>query len=149
MSSLWLVHVDGTAAPSPGALGVGVVLVSPAGGRHEVSRALEQRGCNNEAEARAVVVALDEAARLGARALRLHSDSAVIVDELIGRRRTQVERLRTVFDAIAEQRAGFEVVDVVLVGRRDNGEADLLARGAVGLGAKVRRSRWRSDRRRR
>jgi ribonuclease HI len=149
MSSLWVVHVDGTAVPSPGALAVGVVLVSPEGSRHEVSRALEQRGCNNEAEARAVFVALDEAARLGAQALRLHSDSAVVVDELTGRRRTQVGRLRAVFDAIEEQRVGFEVVDVVLVGRRDNGEADRLARAALGLGVKVTRSRWRSDRRRR
>lgn len=149
MASPWLVHIDGTAVPSPGALGVGVVLVSPDGARHEISRALEQRGCNNEAEARAVLAAFDAAGTLGARALRLHSDSAVVVDELTGRRRTQVGRLRAVFDAIEEQRVGFEVVDVVLVGRRDNGEADRLARAALGLGVKVTRSRWRSDRRRR
>jgi ribonuclease HI len=60
------------------------VLVAPDGARHEVSCALDVRGCTNEAEACAVVVALDEAARLGARALRLHSDSAVVVDELCG-----------------------------------------------------------------
>jgi ribonuclease HI len=149
MASPWLVHVDGTAVPSPGALGVGVVLVSPDGARHEVSRALDVRGCNTEAEARAVVVALDEAARLGVRALQLHSDSAVVVEELTGRRHTQVERLRAVFDAIARQRAGFDVVDVMFVGRRGNVDADRLARAALGLGAKVTRARWRRDRRRR
>jgi ribonuclease HI len=148
MTTPWLAHVDGTAVPSPGALGVGVVLVAPDGVRHEVARALDARGCNNEAEARAVVVALDEAARLGARALRLHSDSLVVVDELGGRRHTQVARLRAVFDEVAARRAGFDVVEVVLVGRRDNGDADRLARAALGLGPKVTRSRWRRDRRR-
>lgn len=147
--STWIVHVDGAAVPSPGGLGVGVVLISPEGARHEVSRALEQRGCNNEAEARAVVVALGEARRLGARTLRVHSDSAVVVDELGGRRHTQVARLRAVFDDIAAHRADFDIVDVVLVGRRDNADADRLARAALGLGAKVTRSRWRRDRRHR
>jgi ribonuclease HI len=148
MTSPWLAHIDGTAVPSPGALGVGVVLVAPDGIRHEFARALDVRGCNNEAEAWAVVVALDEAARLGARALRLHSDSAVVVDELGGHRHTAVARLRAVFDDIAARRAAFDGVDVVLVGRRDNGDADRLARAALGLGPKVTRSRWRRDRRR-
>jgi ribonuclease HI len=149
MTAPWLVHIDGTAVPSPGELGVGVVLVSPDGARHEVSRALEQRGCNNEAEARAVLAALDAARTLGAPALRLHSDSAVVVDELTGRRHTRVDHLRALFDDIAGRRAVFDFVDVVLVGRRDNGDADRLARAALGLGVKVTRSRWRSDRRRR
>jgi ribonuclease HI len=128
-------------------LGVGIVLVAPDGTRHELSRALDVRGCNNEAEARAVVVALDEAARLSARALRLHSDSAVVVDELLGRRRTAVPRLRAVFDEVATRRGQFAHVDVALVSRRDNGDADRLARAALGLGVKVTRSRWRRDRR--
>lgn len=142
----WVVHVDGTAVPSPGALGIGVVLVAPDGVRHEVSRALDVRGCNNEAEARAVVVALDEAARRGARTLALHSDSAVVVDELGGRRRTRVERLRLVFDDIRAQLAAFDHVDVVRVPRRDNAEADRLARAALGRGDKVVRCRWRRGR---
>jgi len=146
-ADVWVVAVDGTAVPNPGALGVGAVLVAPDGIRHELSRALEVRGCNNEAEARAVAGALDEAARLGARVVRLHSDSAVVVDELLGRRHTMVQRLRAVFDDIARQRALFDVVDVVLVPRHENDEADLLARAALGLGVKVTRSRWRRDRR--
>lgn len=144
--SPWLIHVDGTAVPSPGALGVGVVLLAPDGVRHEVSRALDVRGCNNEAEAHAVVVALDEAVRLSARVLRLHSDSAVVVDELLGRRRTQVERLRQIFDEVRRRIAGFDRVETTLVPRRHNSDADRLARAALGLSVKTTRSR-RRDRR--
>jgi ribonuclease HI len=57
-----------------------------------------------------------------------------------------VARLRVVFDDIRVRRGAFDDVDVVLLPRRKNGDADHLARAALRLSEKVVRCRWRRGR---
>lgn len=129
----WLAHCDGTAVPNPGAIGVGAVLVSPTGDRHELSLATGDRGCSNEAEAAALLATLDAALALGARELRVHSDSVVLVEQTTGKDRTRIERLAVRYAAIRARFGDFASVELRWVPRRKNAEADALARAALGL----------------
>ena len=65
-------------------MGLGAVLMAPDGTRHTLSITAEGRGCNNEAELRALMAALQEAKRHGATALVIHCDNSVVVCQLAG-----------------------------------------------------------------
>ncbi len=134
--TLWLAHCDGTAVPNPGVIGMGAVIVSPTGERHLLSRAAGDRGCSNEAEAAALLATLDAAFALGARVLRVHTDSVVLVEQTTGKDRTRVERLAARYGAIRARFGEFVSVELRWVPRRKNAEADALARAALGLPAK-------------
>ena len=51
----WLIWCDGSACPNPGRMGFGAVLRGPDGSTHTLSQAGHTSGCNNEAEARALL----------------------------------------------------------------------------------------------
>ena len=129
----WLLHCDGTALPNPGLIGVGAVLVSPAGVVFTLSEALGVRGCNNEAEAAALIAALKMARRHRARALQIRSDSAVVVEQTTGTTRTKIARLAKLFAEARALLAAFDSIDFQLVQRRHNTQADALARASLGL----------------
>jgi ribonuclease HI len=135
----WTIHVDGTALPG-GDVGVGAVLVSPDGARHTISRTAGRpghgKGCSNEAEASALIAALEAARSLGARSLSISSDSSVVVTEATVGPRTRVEPLATLCAEARRLLAGFDAADVRWVSRRKNTEADALARAALGLAPK-------------
>jgi len=142
----WVVHCDGSAVPNPGRMGIGAVLMAPDGTRHAISRTSEARGCNNEAELMALTAALCELQRQGARTATLYCDNSVIVEQLAGSPVRPLARLASQFDAARRLMAGFEVVQLRWIPRHRNGEADALARGALGLaikpaGPSVRRRR--------
>lgn len=134
--SIWHIHCDGTALPNPGRIGLGAVLCAPDGARHSLSTRSEHTGCNNTAEALALILALREAHARGARRLRVHSDSDVLVQHLAGTLRIRVASLATLFDEAATWLARFEQVELHWVPRHRNGEADTLARAALALPAK-------------
>ena len=132
----WLIHCDGTALPNPGRIGIGAILVSPDGATFTLSEASGARGCNNEAEAAALVAALKLAQQHGARALCIRSDSAVVVEQTIGTTRTNIARLAAPFAEARALLATFDYTDFQLISRRHNAAADALARAALGLAPK-------------
>lgn len=129
----WQAWVDGTASPNPGRLGVGLVLVAPDGERRELARPLGRNGCNNSAELLAIVEALTQARHAGAQCLTIHSDSRFAVDCLNGRDDTAVPALASLLAETRQTLAGFTMVEIAWLPRHRNGDADRLARGAVGL----------------
>lgn len=145
----WQVWCDGTALPNPGDIGIGVVVVDPAGVRHELSKKSELRGCNNEAEGSALVAALEFALELGAGTgvgVDVVCDSSIVVEQTVGDKRTDVARLAVIFARARLLLARFDDVTVTNVPRRRNAEADALARKAVGLLPKVEQQRRRRRR---
>lgn len=141
----WTVHVDGSAMPNPGRMGLGVVIVGPDGSCHTVSRHTHAVGCNNEAELRALMAALQEAQALGAIRLQVFTDSHVLVDHLVdadGRHAARpIVRLASLFEEARALMACFEQVALCWVPRHRNAQADALARAALGMGPKVSRPR--------
>ncbi len=131
----WQAWCDGTAAPNPGRIGIGVLLVSPAGERREYSLRTGQSGCNNEAELLAVAETIERARQAGARRLHIHSDSRFAVDCLTGLDDTAIPRLARLLAAIREDLARSDT-RIVWLPRHRNGDADRLARNALGLASK-------------
>jgi ribonuclease HI len=118
-------------------MGLGAVLVAPDGTRHVLSMATDARGCNNEAEARALMLALREAQARGATTLQIHSDSSLLVAQLGAGGAPPVLRLAALYEEAAALLAGFAHTSLHWIPRHRNGEADAQARAALGLAPKA------------
>jgi len=129
--------VDGAARGNPGPAGAGVWLADGKGrtvGEHSVYLG---ETTNNVAEYAALLVALHEAARLGAREVRVQSDSELLVKQLQGEYRVKDPTLR-VFHALARRmQDGFARCTVTHVPREQNRTADRLANRAVDAGLRA------------
>jgi len=132
----WSIHCDGSAAPNPGRMGLGAVLVAPEGERHVLLMATDARGCNNDAEARALMLALREAKARGATALQIYSDSSLLVTQLGAGGAPPVLRLAALYEEVAALLMTFAHTSLHWIPRHRNGEADALARAALGLAPK-------------
>ena len=127
------IHIDGSALPNPGPMSLGVLLQLPDGSRHALSQDLHRSGCNNEAELRALMAALQLARDLGARNLTVHTDSQVLLEQLgppTARPTRPIARLSQLFEAARAQMQDFDELDLQWVPRHRNTEADALARTA-------------------
>jgi ribonuclease HI len=133
----WTIHCDGSAVPNPGRMGLGAVLVAPDGTRHLLSTVTDTRGCNNEAEARALLLALHHAQARGATVLQIYSDSSLLVAQLGAGDAPPVVRLAVLYEEVAALLASFARTSLHWIPRHRNGEADVLARGALGLAPKA------------
>ena len=146
--NVWTLNCDGSAFPNPGHMGLGAVLVAPDGTHHTLSEAAPGRGCNNEAEALAVMAALHEAKRLGAACVHVYSDSRVVVDQLTVKEAQPIARLDALFTELRALLAGFSTSTVKWIPQHRNSEADALARAAAGLPARPTAASGRTKRRR-
>lgn len=114
-------------------MGLGAVVTGPDGSRHPLSIAAEGRGCNNEAELRALMSAMQYARQQGATALLVHCDNSVVVEQLAGTAAEPFLRLAPLFEEVRALLRSFASVRLVWIPRHRNREADALARAAVGL----------------
>lgn len=141
---VWTVWCDGSAIPNPGRMGVGAVLVAPDGSRYALTQTLPGTGCNNEAELRAVTLALEALKARGAETVRVYSDNSIVVVQLGDVARPSappVARLDGLFDDARALAATFRRVEMVWIPRSRNAEADALARAALGVGPKQRKAK--------
>lgn len=129
----WIAYCDGTALPNPGRIGLGAVMTAPDGTRHSLSQTTRAQGCNNEAEARALLATLQELQRQGAATLRVHCDNSVVVEQVGGGAARPIPRLADLFAEVRALLASFDQAELVWIPRHRNGEADALARAALGL----------------
>jgi len=137
----WLIHCDGSAVPNPGRMGLGAVLVGPDGTtQHHISEATTFTGCNNEAELRALLRALqwlEPKVDPASITLQVVSDSSLLVDQLGALTAAPIARLAPLFEEARSVLQRFAQVDLQWVPRHRNGAADTLARAALGLAPKV------------
>ncbi|MET3182129.1 ribonuclease HI family protein [Variovorax sp. NFACC27] len=147
-SPAWTVYCDGSAMPNPGRMGIGAVITAPDGSRHTLSQATHTTGCNNEAELLALTLALHDLRERGAKAVRAYSDNSILVEQLGaagGQAVAPIVRLAGLFDEARALLGSFDDVRVHWIPRHRNGEADALARAALGFPPKppARRPRKR------
>lgn len=114
-------------------MGLGAVITAPDGTRHTVSKATHTVGCNNEAEFRAVMAAVQEARTQGARALLIHSDSTIVVEQLGQANAKAIARLSHVIDEARALLQSFDQVQLKWIPQHRNSDADALARKALDL----------------
>uniref|UniRef100_UPI000D34C470 ribonuclease HI family protein n=1 Tax=unclassified Variovorax TaxID=663243 RepID=UPI000D34C470 len=132
----WTLYCDGSAMPNPGRMGIGAVITAPDGTRHTLSQATHTTGCNNEAELRALTLALQHLRARGATAVRAFSDNSILVEQLGTAGPKPIARLAGLFDDARSLLGSFDDARVQWIPRHRNGEADALARAALGFGPK-------------
>ena len=118
-------------------MGLGAHITAPDGTEHTLSLPADARGCNNEAELRALMAALAFVQRHGAQSVRLHCDNSLVVAQLTDPAAEPVARLASVFDEARALMNSFAAITLLWVPRHRNKQADALARAAVGLEPKV------------
>ena len=126
-----VLRTDGAARGNPGPSAAGVVIERPGG---EVVAGLGRllgRCTNNEAEYRAVIVALEEARKLGAEEVLVRTDSELLARQLLGRYKVRAANLKPLFKRARALLRGFRRSDVRHVPREENREADRLANRAL------------------
>jgi ribonuclease HI len=107
------------------------VVLDPAGRRvAEVAEYLG-RATNNVAEYRALLLGLECARDLGARALEVRADSLLLVKQMTGEYAVRSDHLLPLHARAQHLAASFESVEYVHVRRESNRDADRLANRAI------------------
>jgi ribonuclease HI len=86
---------------------------------------------NNVAEYQALLLGLEEAAKLGACEVEIRSDSELLVRQMTGEYRVRSAGLQALYDRARVLEGRFERVDYFHVRRAQNSDADRLANRAI------------------
>jgi ribonuclease HI len=129
-----VVHVDGGARGNPGPAAIGVVITDAQG--NVLARANDYIGVatNNVAEYRALMLGLERARALGARAVAVVNDSQLVARQLAGEYKVKSAGLRDLHAQALAALESFERWSIESVPRERNADADLLVNEALDAG---------------
>lgn len=124
-------NIDGAARGNPGPASYGVVVRDPAG--TVVARLKKYIGLmtNNVAEYYGLIAALDYSQAHGIRALRIESDSELMVKQMRGQYKVKSADLKPLFERARKMSQGLASFAIAHVYRAQNREADTLANEAL------------------
>lgn len=126
---------DGASRGNPGRAAIGVVVLKDGVPVREIAETIGVT-TNNIAEYRALLRALEEAHALGARTVRVQSDSELVVRQLSGEYKVRSPKLAPLHRQAMARMRRFERVSVVHVPRDRNRGADALANHALDAGSR-------------
>jgi ribonuclease HI len=124
-------NIDGGSRGNPGPASYGVVIRDPRG---EIVAKLKKyigRMTNNVAEYYGLIAALDYAQSHGISALRVESDSELLVRQMRGQYKVKSAELRPLFERARKMSHAFASFKIEHVYREQNAEADALANEAL------------------
>jgi ribonuclease HI len=127
----WRANIDGGSRGNPGPASYGVVIRNPRG---EIVARLKKyigRTTNNVAEYYGLIAALDYAQSQNIRALRIESDSELMVKQMRGHYKVKSEDLRPLYERAQKMSQTFSAFRIDHVYREQNKEADALANEAM------------------
>lgn len=124
------VCIDGASRGNPGRAAIGVAILDGRTTLREIGEAIGI-ATNNIAEYRALLRGLREAEALGARTVRVQSDSELLVLQLRGRYKVRSEALLPLHREAMARRRRFDRVVITHVPREQNARADALANQAL------------------
>ncbi|XP_073049552.1 uncharacterized protein [Primulina eburnea] len=129
----WKVYVDGSS--SKDGIGVGVVLISPAGEEVKLAVKLDFRASNNKAEYEAVLARLRAARNVGATRVLIFSDSQLVAQQMKGMYDVKYEKLIEYAREVDRAREKFTEITFEQIPRKENEKADTLAEMAGTMGS--------------
>ncbi|HYL83821.1 MAG TPA: ribonuclease HI family protein [Candidatus Angelobacter sp.] len=124
-------NIDGGSRGNPGPAAYGAVIRD---GRGEIVAKLKKyigRSTNNVAEYYGLIAAMDYAQSHGIRALRIESDSELLVKQMRGLYKVKSADLQPLFERAKKMSQALESFRIDHVYREQNREADLLANEAL------------------
>ena len=125
------INIDGGSRGNPGPAAYGVVIRDARG---EIVAKLKKyigRFTNNVAEYYGLIAAMDYAHAHGIRAIRVVSDSELLVKQMRGLYRVKSADLQPLYERAQKMSAGFDSFRIEHVYREQNREADALANEAL------------------
>ena len=130
-TSTVIIHTDGAARGNPGPAAIGVTIKDEKGTL--LARISERIGSttNNQAEYRAVIAGLEKAVKLGAKHVKLYSDSELVVRQILGRYKVKNAALRPRYLEVIKLIGELESFKAASLPRGKNSEADRLANEAL------------------
>jgi len=129
-----IIYTDGGARGNPGPSGIGVVVYNE---QKELVREYSDFlgiATNNQAEYKAVILALKKAQELGGEELHFYLDSELVVKQLRGEYKVKNKDLASLFLEIHNLTINFQKISYTHVRRELNQEADRLANEAMDRG---------------
>jgi len=130
-TAAYQINIDGGSRGNPGPAAYGVVVRD---GRGEVVARLKKyigQATNNVAEYFGLIAALDYAQTHELRALRVQSDSELMVKQMRGQYKVKSEELRPLFERAKKMSLTFESFRIDHVYREQNRDADALVNQAL------------------
>lgn len=128
-------HTDGGARGNPGPAGYGVVIEDSKGNKVAALSQYLGKQTNNFAEYQALIAALEYTAEHGPKALKVVSDSELLVRQIKGIYKVKEPTLRDLHARAKELISVLEWFDIEHVLRGHNREADQLANAAMDKGS--------------
>ncbi len=131
MTSTIIVHTDGASRGNPGPAAIGVTLHDEKGTL--LAKISERIGVttNNVAEYRAVIAGLQKAIKLGAKEVKLVSDSELVVRQLTGRYKVKNAGIIPLYNEVVKLTGKLTKFTATNVRRGQNAAADGLANEAL------------------
>lgn len=125
-----IICIDGASRGNPGEAAIGVVVRRNGVPVREIGESIGI-ATNNIAEYHAFLRGLEEAEALGARTLRVQSDSELLVRQLTGQYKVRSAALAGLHRQARARMRRFDGVSIIHVPREDNAAADALANRAL------------------
>nr|XP_027061968.1 uncharacterized protein LOC113688359 [Coffea arabica] len=122
----WVLFVDG--ASSKEGSGTGLLLISPTGEELTYALRFDFPASNNEAEYEALLTGLRIAHQMGITAIRVRSDSQLVVLQVLGEYEAKEEVMKKYLAKVREAVAPFETFEIERVPRSQNKRADALSK---------------------
>lgn len=124
-------QIDGGSRGNPGPAAYGVVVRDPAGNIVARLKKYIGRTTNNVAEYYGLIAALDYAQARSIRAVRVESDSELLVRQMRGQYKVKSPELRPLFEQARKMAQSFASFSIQHLYREQNSEADTLANQAL------------------
>ena len=129
-----VIFADGASRGNPGPAAIGVTIKDERG---ELITFISRRigkTTNNQAEYRAIIAALEEAVRLGAKQVDIKMDSELVVKQINGEYRVKKATLKPLYQQVKQLQGLLRDFTVTHIPRQQNSEADKLANKALDIG---------------
>ena len=134
-SNYLIAHTDGGARGNPGPAGYGVVIHDSTGNKVAALSKYLGRQTNNFAEYQALIAALEYAVENGPKAIKVISDSELLVRQISGIYKVKERMLRDLHARARQLISQIEWFNIEHVLRGHNREADQLANEAMDKGS--------------
>jgi ribonuclease HI len=130
-AAAYRVNIDGGSRGNPGPAAYGVVVRDARGETVAKLKKYIGRFTNNVAEYYGLIAAMDYAQSHGVRAIRIESDSELLVKQMRGQYKVKSADLQPLFERAKKMSQAFESFRIDHVYREQNREADVLANEAL------------------
>ena len=130
-AAAYRINIDGGSRGNPGPAAYGVLIRDANGGVVAKLKKYIGRFTNNVAEYYGLIAAMDYAQSHGVRAIRIESDSELLVKQMRGLYKVKSADLQPLYERAQKMSKGFDSFRIDHVYREQNREADALANEAL------------------